>query len=116
MKSKDLNKNCSVEELKDFFEGEGFNVYLFEQDNKLCAEIEVWTDNFIHISLLISPFTIESFMDVVENYDIDVEIDAYREAQGYRDAFTISQSLEDFTHFHDLLKELALELNNQYKE
>ncbi len=39
--------------------------------------------------------------------DIKEEIDLHRQRQDYKNAFTITQSVEDFTNFHNHLKEIV---------
>lgn len=96
--------------LKDFFEQEGFNVDLFEQDNIQCAEIEIWTDGGVDMIIVLMPFTKEKFIEYVDGFDIDEEIDLHRQAKDYKEAFTISQSVKDFTNFHKRMKNIAKKL------
>ncbi len=103
-------KKLTAKELQSFFEEEGFNVFPFKQDRKKCAEIEKWTNGGVDMIFAIMPFTKESFIERVENFDIDEEIDLHRQGQDYKNAFTISESVEDFTDFHNDLKEIAAKL------
>lgn len=114
MKKKHINNfkifvNESVENisLTDFFENEGFNVSLFEQDNEQCAELEKWTDGGVDMIITLVPFSIEEFVNYVDEFNIDEEIDLHREDPKYKAAFTISKSLKDFTDFHNHLKDVV---------
>lgn len=113
-----LNENKSEiilsdeeQKLKDFFEENEFNVYIFEQDDKHCAEVEKWTDGGVDMIITLMPFTKEEFIDYVNDFNIDGEIDLHRQDQRYKDAFTISSSVKDFTDFHNHLKEIVAKLS-----
>lgn len=93
--------------LQEFFEDEGFKVDLYEQDGEQAAEIEKWTDGGVDMIINLLPFTKENFIEFVQNFDIDEEIDLHRQNAQYKKNFTISQSLKDFTDFHNHLKEVA---------
>lgn len=86
-------------ELQDFFEKEDFQVHLFEQDNEQCAEVEKWTDGGVDMIFSLMPFSEKEFIKRVESFDIDEEIDLYRQDAGYRAAFKFSESVKDFTNF-----------------
>lgn len=97
----------SIEQLQSFFEENDFNVHLFEQNGEQCAEVEKWTDGGVDMIFTLCPFTKESFITSVNDFDIDEEIDLHRQGQDYKNAFTITQSVEDFTNFHNHLKEIV---------
>ena len=99
--------------LEKFFKEEGFNVYLFEGDKEQCAEIEKWTDGGVDMIIWLNPFTADEFKNYVNNFDIDEEIDFHRQDQRYKNDFTITESLEDFTNFHKGLEEVAEKLQLQ---
>ena len=96
-----------IAKLKDFFEREGFGVYLFTQDKQQCAELEKWTIGGVDMIIVLMPFTAEQFIERVDNFDIDEEIDLHRQDKGYKDDFKITESVEDFTDFHNMLKAVA---------
>ena len=100
----------TFEKLQEFFEQENFNAHLFEQDGKQCAEVEKWTDGGVNMVFYLNPFTKESFIERVNDFDIDEEIDLHRQGQDYKNAFTITQSVKDFTDFHIHLKEVVSKL------
>lgn len=101
----------TIKKLQKFFEEQGFEVYLTKQDNVQCAEIEKWTDGGVDMVIWLNPFTKKEFIDYVNDFDVDYEIDLHRQGEDYRANFTISQSLKDFTDFHNGLKEVAEKLN-----
>ena len=96
-----------TKKIQSFFEEKGFNVHLFKQDNKQCAEIEKWTNGGVDMVINLMPFTSEQFIKYVNDFDIDEEIDLHRQDKRYRDAFKITESVKDFTDFHNHLKEVA---------
>lgn len=107
--SDDVNK-ISTEKLKEFFEQEDFKVDLFEQDNVQVAEIEKWTDGGVDMIIVLNPFTKKEFAQYVEDFNTDELIDLHRQDNRYKEAFTIRESLDDFTAFHDGLKETLKKL------
>lgn len=100
-----------TEQLKKFFEKNDFNVFLFEQDNQQCAEIEKWTDGGVDMIFTLMPFTKEKFIERVDSFNVDEEIDLHRQDKKYKNDFTISESLNDFTNFHEHLKDIKNQLN-----
>ena len=57
-------ENYGKDYLQKFFEDEGFNVDIFEQDNQRCAEIEKWTDGGVDMIINLIPFTKEEFIEL----------------------------------------------------
>lgn len=100
-------------QLQDFLEKEGFIVHLTKQDNKQCAEVEKWTTGGVDMLIWLNPFTAEELKSYVKDFDVDSQIDLHRgEDKLYKSNFTISQSLTDFTEFHDMLKAVVEKLNS----
>lgn len=99
--------------LRDFFENEAFLVHQFEQDGQQCAELEKWTSGGVDMIIALMPFSKDKFINYVNEFDIDEGIDFYRQDKQYKAVFTISQSLADFTEFHDMLKEVAEKLKKE---
>lgn len=91
--------------LIDFFEEEGFQVYV----EKEFAEIEKWTDGGVDMVITLYPFSKEKFIEYVNDFNVDEQIDFYREGELYRKNFTVSQSLKDF---RDFKKSLLLTCKN----
>lgn len=105
-----MNKNqntMTTEQLKTFFEERDFNVHLHEQDGVQCAEVEKWTDGGVDMIIGLVPFTKEEFIEYVNDFDVDEHIEITRQDKSYRAAFTIRQGLDDFTAFHNHLKEVV---------
>ena len=99
-----------TKQLKEFFEKNEFSVNLYKEGNRKYAEIESWTNGGVDMIINLEPFTVEKFKDYVANFDIDDEIDMHRQDKRYRDAFRITESVEDFQNYLNKLDELVLEL------
>lgn len=104
-------KKQEVLKLQEFLEANEFNVYLMKENNIQCAEIEKWTNGGVDMIIYLNPFTEQEFKNRVNDFDIDEEIELHRQNKDYRDAFSIRESLNDFTDFHNNLKEVALKLS-----
>ena len=63
--------------------------------------------------IVLMPFSKDKFINYVNEFDIDEEIEVYRKDKQYKAVFTIRQSLADFTEFHDMLKEVAEKLKKR---
>jgi hypothetical protein len=100
----------TTKKLQRFFEDNGFLVHLTKQDNVQCAEIEKWTDGGVDMIIYLSPFNVQEFKNYVDDFNVDEEIELHREDQRYKNVFTISESLKDFSNFHVHLKEVASKL------
>ena len=77
-----------------------FNIYTCKNDDSINYELEQWTDGGVDMIIYIDgtdkKTVTEQFIEYVENFDIDEEIDIYRQDKSYREVFTISRSLHDF--------------------
>ena len=86
-----------------------FNV----SEDEEIVEMETWTNGGVNMFVVLrkkgKPY-IEQFWDHIDDFDIDTEIEVHRENKGYKSAFTISQSLEDFTAYKNWLTEIYEEL------
>ena len=99
-----------TKKLEQFFNDCGFNVNIEKEGKSKYAELERWTDGGVDMIITLNPFTVESFREYVNDFDVDELIDMHRQEKLYRDNFTISQSLHDFTAFHNELKEMLNKL------
>jgi len=96
--------------LQAFFEEQGFQVHLFEQDNEQNAEVESWSDGGVDMIINLLPFTKEEFIKYVNDFDIDEEIMLNRQDKRYCADFTLTQSLKDFKKYHTGLKKVSTKL------
>ena len=106
-------ENYGKDYLQKFFEDEGFNVDIFEQDNQRCAEIEKWTDGGVDMIITLMPFTKNEFIDYVNDFDVDDLINIYRQDENYKRNFTMAQSLKDFKKFHKDLKKTVKKMESK---
>ena len=111
----DINKVMTTKKLKKFFEDNGFNVFLSKQNNVQCAEIEKWTNGGVDMIIWLNPFNVNEFKSYVNDFDVDEQIDTHRQDSRYKDAFTITESLKDFTDFHNDLKDVVTKLETLKK-
>ena len=90
-------------------------------------EIETWTNggvDMIHTFYFCDDFqdlydknnVQKQLQEIADNFSIDDEIDCYRQDKRYKDNFTISQSLEDFTEYQKRLEDLADNFTTKYHE
>lgn len=97
----------NTEQLQKFFEDNGFNVHLTEQDGAQCAEVESWTNGGVDMNIWLNPFTEDEFISFVNDFDIDEEIELHRQDPRYKADFTISRSLSDFKAYYKMLNKVA---------
>lgn len=106
----------TTEKLVEFFEEKGFIVHLLDEqeDNIQCAEIEKWTEGGVDMIITLQPFIIKEFIEYVNDFSVDNEIDSHRQDERYKRDFTISESVEDFTDFHNQLIDIVRELEETF--
>lgn len=89
-----------------------FGVY--ESDNEI--ELESWTNCGVNMFIYLNKNTDESiteqFKYFVEGFNIDEEIDIHRQGKDYRDTFSITESVNDFTDYKNWLNVVLKELEN----
>jgi hypothetical protein len=93
------------ESLKDYFESHGFNVHTYLNDqNDTCAELTIKTNGGIEKNIQLEPFDKDGFIDYVNDFNVDNEIDFYRRNDNkYLKDFTVKESLKDFEDFQQFL-------------
>lgn len=94
-----------------------FAMHEYEEKGVLCGyELETWTQggvNMIHFIDCrceegVTPKRVLSELkEILENFDVDDEIDRYRQGERYRRDFTIRESLEDFEKYLDRLTQFV---------
>ena len=89
-----------------------FNVYETSYDNEKCLGLEAWTyggvDMFIEIN--IKNNVIEELENYLDNFDIDEEIDLYRQDKTYRETFKITESVRDFEDWIKFIEDIIKQL------
>lgn len=92
-----------------------FKVY---EDN-VDYELESWTNGGVDMNIYITKdgeSLIDQLQKFVDDFDIDEEIDLYRQGSDYKRNFTISESLEDFGDYIEFIKSVIEELEKLEKE
>lgn len=106
----------------------GFRVSITNENGMSCGiEIETWTNG--GVNMIHSIYFFEDYQDlydkdninkklqeIYENFSIDDEIDLHRQNDSYKNNFSISQSLEDFTEYQTRLKDLSKNFVTKYHE
>lgn len=108
-------KIMTTDKLKEFFEENDFNVHMGEEDGEISAEVETWTEGGVNMFACLQPFTIAEFEKYVNDFNVDEEIDLHRQGRDYCSAFTIKESLKDFTKFQKRLKSVLKKLKKLEK-
>lgn len=90
-------------------------------ENESDYELETWTNEGVDMIITIEKngdTLLEQLKEYIDNFDIDSEIDMYRENEEYRNKFTIKESLEDFESYISYVKDLIeeLETNKENEE
>lgn len=90
-------------------------------ENESGYELETWTNEGVDMIITIKKngdTLLEQLKEYIDNFDIDSEIDMYRENEEYRNNFTIKESLEDFESYISYVKDLIeeLETNKENEE
>lgn len=90
---------------KQFLE-ENFKVDIINYSNGKYLSLEDWTSGGVDMIIEIDykKDLIVGLNEYIENFDIDEEIDLYRENKDYRENFTISESLKDFENWISRIK------------
>ncbi len=94
------------EQFIEFLESYEFTVH-FYNDKQTQAELETWTKGGVNMIFYLGEFSPEAFIERVEDFDVDAEIDLHRQGERYRNDFTIHESLEDFESFKNMLDEMV---------
>lgn len=93
---------------------DNFRIYDDEYADKKALELETWTnggvDMIIYVDLIDNKNIIEELEEYVKNFDIDYEIDMYRQDKRYRDAFKITESVKDFEEWIEFVKNIIEKL------
>jgi len=102
-----------TKQLQKFFEENDFNVHLYKEEEVQVGEIETWTSGGVNMIIFLRPFTKEEFYSYVNDFNVDNEIELYRQAKDYCSAFTIRESLDDFEEFHCRIRDVMLKLEKK---
>lgn len=97
---KKFNKK-QVTELKKHFD-------IYEDED--IIQLENWTgggvDMVVYINKNAKIDHLQQFKNFIDNFDIDEEIEIHRQDKQYKNDFTISEGIEDFTNYLNELKKI----------
>ena len=87
---------------------DNFNIY---KDNNNW-DLETWTTGGVNMFVNIDTNNdlIEEIENYLNNFDIDEEIELYRQDKKYKEAFTIRRSVEDFEDWVEFIKSILKQL------
>lgn len=87
---------------------DNFNIY----KDKNIWDLETWTDGGVNmfINIDINNNIINEFESYLENFDIDEEIDIYRQNKKYKEIFTIKNSVNDFENWVNYIEDIIRQL------
>ncbi len=99
--------NKQKEILKKYFDMEDITYY-----NGVYTSLEQWTNGGVDMIIEFEKnrSVIEALQEYIDNFDIDEEIDMYRQDKEYREAFTIRESLTDFEKWIDFIEDIIKQL------
>lgn len=91
-----MSNKTFLKKMEDFY-------HIYISDN--YVELETFTNAGVNIiiTLDLKDNLQQQYRDYVETFDMNEEIDFYRQIEDYRKCFTISQSLNDFQKYDDFL-------------
>lgn len=121
-------ENLILENIIKAIEEFNFNVELLSENGMINGmEIETWSEG--GVDMIHTIYFLDNYQDIYnktevkkeldrlyENFDIDEEIDLYRQDKKYKNDFTIRESLEDFEKYHNRLKDLSKNFLLKYHE
>lgn len=100
---------------RKIFENNGFGIH----EGKEIYELEEWTNGGVDMIITIfkdSDNTVtDQFREYIENFDVDEEIDVYRQDKRYCDAFRITESVKDFEDWEQFVTDILKELESEEK-
>lgn len=80
-----------------------------------CYELEEWTDGGVDMIITLSKednrfsSMLEQFRYYVDSFNIDEEIDIYRQDKGYCENFTCRESVKDFEAWEEYIENVLKE-------
>ena len=95
---------------RKILEDNGFRVHKYQDG---YVELEQWTSGGVDMIITYDSSkqtAKEALTEYYNNFDIDEEIDLYRQDERYKQNFTITQSVADFTEWQELIEKVAIEL------
>ena len=113
----------TLQEIFDIIEENDISIDDYKENNILCGyELNSYTNAGVNEILFldfrhenksatnVNDF-VKEFEDYINSQSIDDRIDRNRESKDYKNAFTIQESLTDFTEFDKKLREILKEIS-----
>lgn len=111
------NKEFILQQCEAFLDENNIGHSRYEEDGECVGiEMEQWTNSGVDMIHLIDgrdrdmndpDWWNDELESIYEAFDVDEEIDIYRQDEKYRSAFTYRQSVEDFENYDKWLKGIA---------
>ena len=101
----DAKKYREYEDYISFFE-----LFFGVEEYKDGLQLETWTEggvNMIHYFHKKDGCYFKQFIEFVQNFEVDEEIEIHRQGESYRNVFTYRKSLEDFEDYLDWITVIA---------
>jgi hypothetical protein len=95
--------------LSKFLANNAFSLYHSDD----YTEVETWTNGDVNMIHTVHDFSVSTLIETLEQFDIDEEIDLHRQGDDYKQAFTIRESLEDFTDYKKRIDKVVKKLKTQ---
>lgn len=80
--------------------------------NGVYTSLEQWTNGGVDMIIEFEKNrnVIDALQEYIDNFDIDEEIEIYRQDKRYRENFTIRESLADFENWIDFIRNIIKQL------
>jgi len=113
----------TLKQIFDIIEESDITINDYLEDDNLCGyELNTYTDGGVNEIIFLDfrnegqdPENVNDFIkefeSYIDDYSVDDKIDMYRQDSRYRNDFTISESLKDFTNFNKKLKKLLKKIS-----
>jgi len=102
--------DLKLKKIIEVLEDNGFIVGEDKDSNRIT--LETWTDGGVNMIIEIEDKNtiVEEIKNYVSDFDIDEEIDLYRQGKDYCRNFTIRESVEDFEDYEEKIGHIVNEL------
>lgn len=88
--------------------------YIHTDYNEDDLYLETWTNGGVDMIICLDKdkSIIDNLKEYIKYFDIDEEIEIYRQGKDYREHFTIRESLEDFENWVENIENIIEELES----
>lgn len=116
-----------IDKIIEIAEQHNFVLHEYEEHGVVCGyEMETWTDNGVNMIHFIdcrndsypdgltAQNILEEMKKISAYFDVDLEVDTYRESDRFRMAFSIQQALDDFKNYEARLTEFVRAVQEEF--